>query len=105
MNLEETDFLESQELRQAIHAREGGRCFYCLHRVKPALRCIDHVVPQAEMGGNSYRNLVSSCMGCNAQKREQRAEDFLRWFYREGRLGEDELKGSCVRWKSWLRGS
>lgn len=105
MNLEETDFLESQELRQAIHAREGGRCFYCLHRVKPALRCIDHVVPQAEMGGNSYRNLVSSCMGCNAQKREQRAEDFLRWLYREGRLGEDELKGSCVRWKSWLRGS
>ena len=43
-NLEEMDFLASVELRQAIHRREGGRCFYCLRRVKPALRCLDHVV-------------------------------------------------------------
>jgi len=30
INLEETDFLQGTALRQAIHAREGGRCFYCL---------------------------------------------------------------------------
>jgi len=39
-----------------------------------------------------YRNLVSSCAECNSQKGEQRAEDFLRWLYREGRLESGELK-------------
>lgn len=90
--LESTDFLQRQALREAIHARECGRCFYCLRRVKAATRCIDHVIPQARNGSNSYRNLVSSCAECNAQKCDWSAEDFLRWLYREGRLGASELK-------------
>jgi hypothetical protein len=44
------------------------------------------------MGSNSYLNLVSSCAECNSQKGERRAEDFLRWLYREGRLESSELK-------------
>ena len=92
VNLEEADFLETRELREAIHAREGGRCFYCRRRVTAATRCIDHIVPQVRMGRNGYRNLVSSCSECNSQKGERRAEDFLRWLYREGRLESGELK-------------
>jgi len=38
-NLEKADFLETRALRQAIHAREGGRCFYCLRRLTPMVRC------------------------------------------------------------------
>jgi HNH endonuclease len=91
-NVEEADFLEARALREAIHAREDGRCFYCRRRVRAATRCIDHVIPQARKGSNSYRNLVSSCAECNAQKCEQDAEDFLRWLFREGRLGAGELK-------------
>jgi len=91
-NLEEADFLETRELREAIHGREGGRCFYCRRRVTAATRCIDHIVPQVRMGRNGYRNLVSSCSECNSQKGERRAEDFLRWLYREGRLESGELK-------------
>ncbi len=90
--LEETDFLEKRTLREAIHAREGGHCFYCLRRVTAATRCIDHVIPRVRMGRNGYRNLVSSCAECNSQKGERRAEDFLRWLYREGRLESSELK-------------
>jgi len=90
--LESTDFLETRELREAIYAREEGRCFYCLRRVRPATRCIDHVIPQVRGGGNSYRNLVASCAECNAQKCEQSAEDFLRWLFREERLEASELK-------------
>jgi hypothetical protein len=60
-NLEETDFLETRALREAIHAREGGRCFYCLGRLTPMVRCLDHVVPRVRGGRNGYRNLVSSC--------------------------------------------
>jgi 5-methylcytosine-specific restriction endonuclease McrA len=91
-SLEETDFLENRALREAIHAREGGHCFYCLRRVTAATRCIDHIIPQVRMGRNGYRNLVSSCAECNSQKGERRAEDFLRWVYRERRLESSELK-------------
>ena len=57
------------------------------------VRCLDHVVPQVRRGGNGYRNLVSSCGECNSQKGERRAEDFLRWLCREGRLSTEELRG------------
>jgi HNH endonuclease len=92
-NLEEVDFLETKELREAIHRREGGRCFYCLHRVTRMTRCLDHVVPRARNGSNRYRNVVSACVECNSQKRERPAPDFLRWLFREGRLDGAELKG------------
>lgn len=92
-NLEEADFLETRALRHAIHSRERGLCFYCLRRLKPMMRCLDHVVPRVRGGGNSYHNLVSACAECNSQKGERRAEDFLRWLYREGRLTASELSG------------
>jgi 5-methylcytosine-specific restriction endonuclease McrA len=92
-DIEEVDFMRTLELRRTIHAREGGRCFYCLRRVAPRLECLDHVVPRARVGCNSYRNLVSACMECNAQKGEQPAEEYLRWLFREHRLGAAELRG------------
>jgi HNH endonuclease len=90
-DIEDVDFLKTTELRRAIHARERGRCFYCLRRIAP--RCLDHVVPRVRVACNSYRNLVSACMECNAQKREQPAEEYLRWLFREHRLGAAELRG------------
>ena len=92
-NLEKADFLETRALRQAIHAREGGFCFYCLRRLTRMVRCIDHVVARVRGGRNGYRNLVSSCTECNSQKGERRAEDFLHWLCREGRLSTGELSG------------
>ncbi len=92
-NLDKVDFLETRALREAIHAREGGFCFYCLRRLKPMVREVDHVVPRVRGGHNGYRNLVSSCGECNSQKGERRAEDFLRWLWREGRLSAGELSG------------
>ncbi len=90
---EEADFMGNQTLREAIHRREGDRCFYCSRRLSPKTGCLDHVVPQAQMGGNSYRNLVSSCGECNSLKADRRAEDFLRWLFRDGRLTSAELRG------------
>ena len=92
-DIEEVNFLKTLELRRAIHARERGRCFYCLRRVAPRLECLDHVVPRVRVGCNSYRNLVSACMECNAQKGERPAEEYLRWLFREHRLGAAELRG------------
>jgi 5-methylcytosine-specific restriction endonuclease McrA len=90
-NLDEVDFLRTRPLRQSIHAREGGLCFYCLRRTPGRAHCLDHVVPAVEGGRNSYRNLVSCCMECNGQKRAQAAPDFLRRLYREGRLSQVDL--------------
>lgn len=89
----ETDFLQTRALRRAMHAREGGRCFYCLRRLIPQRRCLDHVVPQADLGNNSYRNLVSCCLDCNSLKAERHAVEFLRSLYRDRRLSADELTG------------
>jgi 5-methylcytosine-specific restriction endonuclease McrA len=90
-NLEGVDFLKNKPLRNAIHAREREQCFYCLRHTPPSVQCLDHVVPQARSGRNSYRNLVSSCMECNTQKGVTAAADFLRRLYRERRLTASEL--------------
>ncbi len=91
VSLEEMDFVNTRGLRQAIHARERGVCFYCLRQTASGGQCLDHVVPQAEFGRNSYRNIVSTCLECNSRKGARPAADFLRLFYREGRLTAKEL--------------
>jgi 5-methylcytosine-specific restriction endonuclease McrA len=90
-NLEDTDFLQTKYLRQAIHSRERGLCFYCLRELNERVQCLDHVVPQVRLGRTSYRNLVSACLECNSRKGETPAPDFLRWLYRERRLTAAEL--------------
>jgi hypothetical protein len=90
-NFEDADFLRNKPLRKAIHAREGNQCFYCLRHTTSTIQCLDHVVPQVRSGGNSYRNLVSSCMECNTQKGETAAADFLRRLYRERHLTAAEF--------------
>jgi len=91
VNLEEEDFLRTNALRHGIHAREAGRCFYCLRLLTPQMKCLDHVVPRAHSGNNSYRNLVSCCQDCNSQKGPCRAQDFLRSLFRERQLTAREL--------------
>jgi hypothetical protein len=91
VNLDETDFLQTSELRQSIHSREGSFCFYCMRRMTARIRCLDHVVPRVHFGLNSYRNLVSCCAECNSRKGETAAGDFLRWLYRERRITAAEL--------------
>ncbi len=93
VGIEELDFMRSRHLRRAIHARERGQCFYCLRRVARRMQCLDHVHPRAQMGLNSYRNLVSCCLECNARKGETAAKDFLRWLYRAQKLSASEFEG------------
>lgn len=93
VNIEELDFFRTDWLRKAIHDREGGSCFYCLRRLKRAVQCLDHVVPQARSGGDSYRNLVSCCLECNFRKGQTASGDFLRCLYREQRLTAREFAG------------
>ncbi len=92
-DIENADFLRYQNLRRSIHQREGGKCFYCLRGLTGHDRCLDHVIPQAKLGGNSYRNLVSCCHDCNSKKKQRPAEELLRWLFRERRISSAELRG------------
>ena len=89
--LEATDFLKTWALRKTIHDRDA--CFYCLRRTPANVQCLDHVVPRARFGRNSYRNMVSCCLECNTRKGDRPARDFLRTLYRLGRLTPAELDG------------
>ena len=102
--LEEIDFLQTLSLRETIHALGGGRCFYCLRRLKRRLRCLDHVIPLARRGRNSYRNLVSSCAECNSVKGGGSASNLLRRLYREHRLTSSELAARLRALKSLAAG-
>jgi 5-methylcytosine-specific restriction endonuclease McrA len=85
------DFLKHPSLRRAIHLRERGLCFYCRGRLTVRTRCIDHVVPLAELQDNSYRNLVSCCRKCNSQKSDLPAADLFRRLHDEHCLTAVEL--------------
>src|SRR5262245_7062226 len=41
--IEEVDFFNMRKLRKAIHARERGRCFYCLRPINGRMQSLDHV--------------------------------------------------------------
>lgn len=92
IDIEKADFLRLQALRRAIHEREGGKCFYCLRTTTRHSRCLDHVIPQARRGGNSYRNLVSACHDCNSMKKDRHAQELLRWLFRERRLSATDFR-------------
>ena len=96
VNLDELDFMRTPALRRSIHAREHGVCFYCLRRTPRRAHCLDHVVPLAQSGINSYRNLVSCCPNCNPRKSDLPAADFLRQLFREGRLSAKDLSARLV---------
>jgi HNH endonuclease len=102
--LEATDFISTPSLRKTIHDRERGACFHCLRRTPAYLRCLDHVVPRARFGRNSYRNLVSCCIECNTLKGETPAPDFLRLLYRKGRLTAAELDARLLALKDLAAG-
>jgi hypothetical protein len=102
--LEATDFMSTWALRKAIHDRDRGACFHCLRRTPAHVRCLDHVVPRARFGRNSYRNLVSCCIECNTLKGDTPAPDFLRILYRKGRLTAAELDARLLALKDLAAG-
>jgi len=90
-NPDAADFMHNKLLRDSIHRREGGCCFYCFRALTAKTRTLDHVVPRVRRGRNSYRNLVSCCVDCNSQKGERKAEDFVRKLFRLRRLNPKEF--------------
>jgi len=54
--------------RSLIFARDNFSCQYCGRRFPPSQLTLDHVVPKALGGRDSWQNLVTACIWCNAKK-------------------------------------
>jgi 5-methylcytosine-specific restriction endonuclease McrA len=58
--------------RQNIFKRDNNECQYCGTRKDLT---IDHVIPRAKGGKDTWINLVTACKKCNAKKGESTPED------------------------------
>ena len=52
--------------RKNILRRDGHRCQYCGRADAPLT--VDHVIPRAKGGEDSWENLVAACVRCNNKK-------------------------------------
>ncbi|MEB3284658.1 MAG: HNH endonuclease [Candidatus Sericytochromatia bacterium] len=58
--------------RQAIFRRDGQACQYCGSHTNLTL---DHVIPRAKGGKDTWENLVAACVSCNNKKGDRRPEE------------------------------
>lgn len=58
--------------RKNILRRDGHRCQYCGGTTAPLT--VDHVVPRARGGTDTWENLVTACLPCNNRKRDHTPE-------------------------------
>lgn len=61
--------------RANVYLRDNHRCQYCGRRAGERELTLDHVVPRSRGGRTNWRNIVVSCVGCNARKRDRRPEE------------------------------
>jgi hypothetical protein len=54
--------------RKNIHRRDNYICQYCGMILESGSATIDHILPRSRGGGNTWENLVCSCVKCNVKK-------------------------------------
>jgi 5-methylcytosine-specific restriction endonuclease McrA len=95
--------------RRNMFARDRNTCQYCGRSFPTADLSIDHVIPRAMGGGESWENLVCACIRCNARKGGRTPEQARMKLIRRPvmprrnplialRLGQDKYSS----WKSFL---
>jgi len=59
--------------RKNILRRDGHRCQYCGRSDRPLT--VDHVIPKAKNGEETWENLVTACVDCNNRKGDRTPEE------------------------------
>jgi 5-methylcytosine-specific restriction endonuclease McrA len=59
--------------RRNIIKRDGNKCAYC--GKKETNLTIDHILPKARGGKDTWENLVASCVRCNNKKGDRTPEE------------------------------
>lgn len=57
--------------RRSIILRDLGECQYCGQQFPSHDLTFDHVIPRAAGGTTCWENIVSACIGCNAEKADR----------------------------------
>lgn len=95
--------------RRNLFARDRNCCQYCGRSYSTTDLSIDHVVPRAQGGGESWENLVCACIRCNAKKGGRTPDQARMSLIRDpvrprrhpmivARLGQDRYQS----WKAFL---
>lgn len=91
--------------RRNLFARDRNQCQYCGHHFPTNELSIDHVMPRAQGGGDTWENLVCSCVRCNAKKGgrtpEQAHMSFIRKPVRPKRNPLITLRLGQEKYESW----
>ena len=61
--------------RKAVFGRDLYLCQYCEEQVTSSSATLDHVIPSAKGGPNSWFNCVTACRPCNSKKRDRTPEE------------------------------
>lgn len=97
INMEDLDFYKDRRLLESILEREGYRCFYTGRKIVRENCYLDHVIPQARSGDNSYKNIVATCYDANSMKNDRTADEFARSLYKDEIISISEFKELNVK--------
>lgn len=61
--------------RENVYLRDGYQCQYCGKLCNSDELTLDHVVPRAEGGKTTWKNVVTACVECNRTKGRDTPED------------------------------
>lgn len=61
--------------RANVYLRDDHRCQYCGRQSGARDLTLDHIHPRSRGGRTTWRNIVVSCIGCNARKRDRLPEE------------------------------
>lgn len=97
IDIDTIDFYEGRKYADELLRKESHKCFYTLQRLTKENCVLDHVIPQAKGGSNSYRNIVAASFDANSLKKDKDANEFAREIYRMGLINLDEMQGLLQR--------
>lgn len=72
-----TNIDEWYKIRKSIFKRDNYTCKYC--GVVGGRLEADHIIPFSKGGGNDLKNLTTSCIKCNRQKKNKSVKEFNIW--------------------------
>lgn len=73
----ELDYYNIKENRLKIFERDKYLCYKCGKQLTRFSATLDHINPISKGGDNSFDNLVTCCMHCNASRRATPISDFI----------------------------
>ena len=91
--------------RRNLYARDASHCQYCGKQFSTKELTVDHVVPRVLGGLHTWKNLVCSCVPCNAKKGgrtpEQAHMRLIRKPVKPRRNPVISLRLGDARYRSW----